>query len=105
MELGTSLKASLCSLERVVRPPPTEGPLDRRNWRRGLRRGNDGHFRREGMIGADDLPKGKTRRRNGPSENGRVLARTRNRLATGNEGNGNTLTSGEPCPGATGCRA
>ena len=34
--------ASLCSLERVVRPPAYRGPLDRRKDRLPLRRGNEG---------------------------------------------------------------
>ena len=46
--------ASLCSLERVVRPPAYRGPLDRRNGERGLRRGNDGLCRREWVNEDDD---------------------------------------------------
>ena len=51
------LPASLCSLERVVRPAPTE----RTNVdRRGLRRGNDGPCRRERVNGAGDEPERQT---------------------------------------------
>ena len=49
-----------CSLERVVRPAPTE----RTNVdRRGARRGNDGLCRRERVNGETDAPKGRTCRR------------------------------------------
>ena len=41
-----------------------------------------------------DWPQGKTGRRDGPSGNRRVLARTRNRLATGNRGTGTRLPWG-----------
>ena len=46
------------SLERVVRPAPTERPLERRNGGHGLRRGNDGRCRREGANEAGDEPEG-----------------------------------------------
>ena len=88
--------ASLCSLERVVRLPAYRGPLDRRNWGRRLRRGNDGRCRREGLNGGTSVPEGKTSQWNDPSGNGRVLARTRNRLAIGNRGSGNRLAIKEP---------
>ena len=46
-----------CSLERVVRPAPTE----RLNVdQRGLRRGNDGRCRPEGVNEAGDGPKQQT---------------------------------------------
>ena len=38
------------------------------------------------MKGADDESEGQTRQRDGPSGKARVLARTRNRLTTGNKG-------------------
>ena len=79
--------------------PPTEGPLDRRNDRQQLRRGNDGRCRRGWMSGADSLPEGRTDRGNNPSGNRRVLARTRNQRATGNGGNGNQRALEEPHAG------
>ena len=88
--------ASLCSLQRVVRPPayrgvsgPPEGPM----WTPAG----------EGRV----LPPGRGERRNrlaertdalanDPSGNRRVLARTRNRRATGNRGSGNRRATKEP---------
>ena len=57
------LNASLCSLERVVRPAPTE----RLNGNpRGLRRGNDGRRRRKRVNGGTGWPGRRTpRRKNG----------------------------------------
>ena len=90
------LAASLCSLERVVRPPAYRGPLDCRNGGRRLRRGNDGRCRRKSVNEGTGWPEGKTCRQDGPSGNWRVLARTRNHLDTGKRGNGNTPTLENP---------
>ena len=48
------------------------------------------------MTEADDVPEGRTDRRNDPSGWQRVLARSRNRLDDGKRGNGNRLATDEP---------
>ena len=87
--------ASLCSLERVVRPPAYRGLLDRRNGGRRLRRGNEGTAAGKGQTEELAGRKGRTSQRSDPSGNRRLLARTRNQLAIGN-GNGNQLAIEEP---------
>ena len=81
-EHETEPAASLCSLERVVRPAPTERPLAAGKDGRGLRRGNDGCCRRDRANGGTDLPEEQTcRQRNG---NRRANGRTGTRLPSKN---------------------